>query len=126
MPWTSFPVGWSALSTIETGAPGTTCEMLGTGCIGPELPRSLKPPLERPPRPRPLFEEPRLDRFACWDEFILGSVGGVCASDFLFWTSDIVLDPPNSGLGSFLVEFLAADCGCRFDEVDFRLNWRAK
>jgi hypothetical protein len=30
-PWTSRPVGWSALRTMETGAPGTTWLVFGTG-----------------------------------------------------------------------------------------------
>jgi hypothetical protein len=57
---------------IETGAPGTTCRMVGTGFIpDPESLRSLKPPRERPPRPRPLFDGPRPERFACRDKFML-------------------------------------------------------
>jgi hypothetical protein len=84
MPCTSLPVDWSTFKTIETGAPGTTCRMVGTGFIpDPESFRSLKPPRERPPRPRPLFDGPRLERFVCRDEFMLDDSCGGCTASLL-------------------------------------------
>jgi hypothetical protein len=36
-PWTSRPVGWSALRTMETGAPGTTWLVFGTAGMAGDI-----------------------------------------------------------------------------------------
>ena len=60
---------------MDTDEPGMTCWIVGTE-DGPEekFERSLKPPRERPPRPRPRFDVwpwPRPERFAGRDEFMM-------------------------------------------------------